>query len=304
MRKFINCMNKSLTQNTIQYCQQKFNLNWQVPMAFYCQQMVGFKDKDVLDVGGILPKEFVLDYLKARSWTSLDTIDYAASLAEDISDYQDVVTRIKKSEGTTFFIREDGTEAEYRVILTNIEDLPSEYYDRYDLIFSTATFEHLNKFPLALEKMFLALRPSGKLFSMFSPIWSAHDGHHLRTITDKQGKMFNFGNSPIPPWGHLLMRSPELYKHLCHHTDQETAGVIVHHVYNHPSINRLFTEDYFDYINQTDFEIEKFQPTFYSQIPQRIQEKLESLYPGRKQFANNGILTMLKKNNIDNIAIF
>lgn len=297
-------MNNNLTQDTIQSCQQKLNLQWQVPMAFACQQMVGFKDKKVLDVGGILPKEFVFNYLKARSWTSLDTIDYAASLAEDISGYQGVAAKMKKLEETTSFIREDGTEAGYRVILTNIEDLPSQYYNQYDLIFSTATFEHLNKFPLALEKMFLALKPSGQIFSMFSPIWSAHDGHHLRTITDQQGRTFNFGSSPIPPWGHLLMRSPELYKHLCQHTDRETAGVIVHHVYNHPSINRLFTEDYFDYISQTDFVIKQFQLTYHSRISQCIQEKLESLYPGRKQFANNGILTILEKPLINNIAIF
>jgi hypothetical protein len=34
------------------------------------------------------------------------------------------------------------------MIRENIEDLPEEYYNQYDLIFSIATFEHIHKLPL------------------------------------------------------------------------------------------------------------------------------------------------------------
>ncbi|MBD2464228.1 methyltransferase domain-containing protein [Oscillatoria sp. FACHB-1407] len=288
-------MEKKLTASNIAEVQAKFDLHWQVTMAFACQEMVGFEGKDVLDVGGILPKDFVLGYLKANSWTALETLEYAESLEKEIPDYTDVKAWIQNSEGSTAYLRDDGTFAKYSVVLSNIEDLPSQYYSRYDLIFSTATFEHLNKFPLALEKMFAALKPGGKLCSIFSPVWSAHDGHHLRTITDKRGNVFHFGNSPIPPWGHLLMRPPQLYQHLCQFTDEETAGIIIHHVYDHPSINRLFTEDYLEYIKQTKFIIEHFEPVYHGEIPPETQRQLEALYPGRKSFTNNGITIVLEK---------
>ncbi|HEY9619570.1 MAG TPA: methyltransferase domain-containing protein [Crinalium sp.] len=288
-------MDKKLTESNIKEVQAKFDLDWQVTMAFMCQEMVGFEGKDVLDVGGILPQEFVLEYLKANSWTALETLEYAESLEEEIPGYAEVKEWIKNSEGTTAYLRDNGTFAKYSVVLSNIEDLPAQYYSRYDLIFSTATFEHLNKFPLALEKMFAALKTGGKLCSIFSPIWSAHDGHHLRTITDKQGNTFNFANSPIPLWGHLLMRPPELYQHLCQFTDEETAEIIVNHVYYHPSINRLFTEDYLNYVKQTPFTIKHFEPVYHREISPEIQQQLEALYPGRKSFTNNGIVMVLEK---------
>lgn len=287
-----------ITEQIFQECSAKFKEleSYQINFAFTCSQIIGFEGKNVLEVGGALPREFVFDYLNAFSWTALDAVSYSETLAIMHSEYQDVVKRVKQSVEKSLYTRTDGTFSWYKVFLMNIENLPLEHYGKYDLIYSSATFEHLNQFPGALGKMFQALKPGGILFSMFSPIWSAYNGHHLRNISDKEGKVtYNFGNSPIPPWGHLLMRPPDLYRHLTQITDAETAQKILYDVFHCPSINRLFTEDYVDFVSQTSFIVREMQATFNTTVPAQIQEQLERIYPGRKLFGNNGILMILEK---------
>jgi SAM-dependent methyltransferase len=289
-----------LKQEQIQECQSKFNLSYHVNFAHICQQLVGFENKDVLEVGGSLPPDFVFDYLGVKSWTGIETPDYEKSLEETggITHTGTIIKDIKNISNCKF---NNQPEGKYKFYLENIEDLPEEYYNQYDLIFSIATFEHIHKLPLALDKMFLALKPGGKLFSMFAPIWSAYDGHHLPNLVDKQGKKFHFGDSPIPPWGHLLMSPPEMYSYLCQFTDKETANLMVYYIYHSPHINRLFTEDYLAYINQSSFITDKIDLIFTHPIDLEIKSKLEHFYPGRKYFQNNGILLICGKQEEKNL---
>lgn len=198
-----------LSESNIAECQSKFNLSYHVSFAHICQELVGFAGKDVLEVGGSLPPEFVFNYLDVKSWSGIETPEYEESLQEagGLSHAGTILYDLKDIPKLGF---KDRTLEKYNFFLANIEDLPPEYYEKYDLIFSIATFEHIHKLPAALDKMFLALKPGGKLFSLFAPIWSSSNGHHLPKITDRSGQVFEFGNSPIPPWGHLLMRPPEL----------------------------------------------------------------------------------------------
>jgi len=286
-------MTQKLTESNISECQAKFNLSYHVPFAHWCQQLVGFEGKDVLEVGGSLPKEFVLDYLNVKSWPALEAPDFEVYLDRVASAAEG--SKLGKVDYSAFGFTEREL-SNYNFFAGYIEELPPAYYQKYDLIFSIAAFEHIHKFPLPLEKMFLALKPGGQLFSIFTPIWSAHDGHHLPPITEpNQGKTFNFQNSPIPPWGHLLMRPPELCRYLYQHTDKETADAITHYVYNSPHINRFFTEDYVEFINQSSFKVKRLEPIGLSKIENNTQQTLEKLYPGRSQFANNGILAILEK---------
>ncbi len=287
-------MNKRLTETNISECQAKFNLSYHVPYAYTCQQLIGFEGKDVLEVGGSLPKNFVLDYLNVKSWSAIETPDYEAALKE-VGGLSHEGTIIPNVNDVSKFGFHNRALEDYNFFLENVEDIPSEYYNKYDLIFSIAAFEHIQKFPIALEKMFFALKPGGQLFSMFSPIWSARDGHHLPNITDKQGTTFNFGNSPIPPWGHLLMKPAEMCRYLYKFTDKDTANLIVYYVYNSPHINRFFTEDYIEFINESLFSVSRLDLTFPAIIEKETQLALEKLYPGRTKFENNGILLILEK---------
>lgn len=70
---------------------------------------------------------------------------------------------------------------------------------------------------------------------------------------------------------------------------------MIYNIYHNQHINRLFTEDYIEYIRQSPFEAENIQLTFPANIPPNIQQALEDQNPRKKHFANNGLLLVLKK---------
>ncbi|MBI5590631.1 MAG: methyltransferase domain-containing protein [Deltaproteobacteria bacterium] len=254
---------------------------------------------DVLEVGGSLSKGFVLDELQVNSWTGMESPEYATEVKKEnkVEDnnrlFGSTLPDVEKND--IGFHEPILSRGAYTVFYANIEELPEAHYEKYDRIFSIAAFEHILKFPFALRKMYAALKPGGKLFTMFSPIWSSHNGHHLLPITDRAGKTYTFNNSPIPPWGHLLMRPAELYDFLRHRTDEETSVQLVYFVYTSPHINRFFTEDYAQFVQQSPFNILRLEATFPVDIQPDVQQHLQQLYPGREHFANNGILMVLER---------
>lgn len=95
------------------------------------------------------------------------------------------------------------------------------------------------------------------------------------------------------------MRPADMHRYLLRHTDPVTATEIVYYVYQSPHINRLFTEDYITFFQNSSFTVERLQLTFPFQGPtdliERAQKTLESLHPGRRHFLNNGIFVILRK---------
>lgn len=262
----------------------KYGLTYHIPYARQAEHLIGLSGKRVLEVGGALPAEFALDGIGASSWLAIEDVSYyadAGGLPAALADAPEL-TMIDDLSG-------------YRLARGRIEALPPALHGRFDAIFSIAAFEHLDRFPRALRAMHAALRPGGKLFSLFAPVWSAHDGHHLQGVTDKAGRRFTYHDSSIPPWGHLLMRPPELYEHLLGVTDADAAAEVVYMVYHSPSINRLFTEDYADYVGRSPFHIVHLNGVFPVDIPADTAAALTTLFPGRRHFNNNGLLMVLEK---------
>ena len=265
---------------------KKYNLSYHIDFALTAQQYVGLRGKKDLEIGGSLPRGLVLDDLGAEKWVASEELSYYSEIRADI-----------KKEGFVNLEDVDNIEilGSYAVVSGRAEQLTDAFSEGFDVVFSIAAFEHIDRLPLALSRMHRVLKPGGRLFTMFSPIWSAHDGHHLHGVVDKQGNEFSFGKSPIPPWGHLLLRPPQLYTHLLAHTDEEAAAEIVYHVYNSPSINRLFTEDYAEYFQKSPFQVDTIAAIFLKPPPEDVQKRLEALFPGRQRFDNNGILAVLTR---------
>src|ERR1039458_7291910 len=107
--------------------------------------------------------------------------------------------------------------------------------------------------PWTLSNIFRSF-PACSCLVVYSVIWSSHFGHHLWGVTDKAGNTYYIESSPIPKWGHLLMRPHEMHRYLLDHTDFETADEIVYHVYHSEILNRLFFEDYQAYFAQSKFK--------------------------------------------------
>ncbi|MBT3928807.1 MAG: methyltransferase domain-containing protein [Rhodospirillaceae bacterium] len=282
------------TEAEIDALRETYGLDYQVPHLLDAEQIVGIRGKRVLEAGGSLPAGLVMDELGAKQWIGIIEPDWRPNRS-DISG-SDGAEHPGLDESRRLGDVAGAEELEAHQILAGaVENIPESLAGHFDLIFSTAAFEHFLKFPAALERMYRALRPGGCLFAMIGPIWSAHDGHHLPPITDKSGVRMNFHSSPIPPWGHLLMRPPEMYRHLLTATDAETAQAMVYAVYHAPGINRLFTEDYVAHFKDSSFEVEELTTVWNIEVKQNVQKALEAAHPGRKHFANNGLRAILRR---------
>lgn len=282
----------TLTRDTVAEFQQRYGLSYHVPHALDAQEVVGLAGKAVLEIGGSLPESFVRDAFGVRAWIAVEEMSYwreiEASGGVQGSPPGAVVRRVTDASARDL-------AAGYGVFAGRVEELPAALHGRFDVAFSIAAFEHITTLALTLDGAYAALRPGGCLFALFSPIWSAHDGHHLPSIRDRGGRDFDFAQSPIPPWAHLLLRPPELFAYLLGHTDRETAAEMVYYVYHSPHINRLFTEDYVAYCRASRFAVERCDLVWPLAPPPAIQGELERRHPGRTQFTNGGMLLVLRK---------
>ena len=256
---------------------------------------VSFEGKKVLEVGGSLPRDLVIGELGAAQWVCVHEYDYWDALPD--SRDLDRNTYFAKTD-CVHKVEDAGALSElppYCVLDGAIENLPESLKGTFDVVYSAAAFEHILNFPMALNMMHAALRAGADLFSCFSPIWPACNGHHLPEVVDAGGRRFNFNNSPIPNWGHLLLRPAELHRLLLGRTDPATAQRIVTYVYGSPHINRMFVEDYVDYVNGSAFTIGHLQGTFETEVPPEVLDLLTKRYPGCRHFGFNGLMMHLKK---------
>lgn len=274
--------------------QKAFGLFYHVPYAANAAKHVGFVNKRVLEVGGSLPPGFVRDHLGVAQWTAVEELSYW----QVIDQVEHRATPLQKNyvKKLTDAVPTDVEGNEYLLLDGAIENVPEALNDTFDLAFSIACFEHLSRLPKALSSIYRALKPGGKLFAMFSPMWSAWDGHHLPKVTDASGQTFYFGkNNPIPPWGHLLCTPSEMFEFLVKKTDPTAAEEMVYYIYHAPNINRLFAEDYLRYIAMSPFKTVGLMETFKRPVPPEMQAELERYHPNKKRFSNNGYLAVLQK---------
>ncbi len=275
------------------YLRQRFGLSYHVPYCVQADQLVGLRGKRVLEVGGSLPAEFVKNNLGVAQWTAVEELSYWRTV-DQVEKLTDSPLQ-QQADAKLTAATPDLLDQDYVLLDGAIEDAPDTLAGQFDVAFSIACFEHVSRLPKALDRIARLLKPGGQLFTMFSPIWSAHDGHHLPNITDRTGRTFVFGNSPIPPWGHLLAGPSGLYQYLLNHTDAATAEEMVYYVYHAPHINRLFAEDYVNYFQQSPLTVKVCDGTFPIDIPEKMQAELEKMHPDKTLFRFNGLLAVLQK---------
>lgn len=281
-----------MTQENIAEYQRRFGLGYHVPYALEAQAVIGLRGKAVLEVGGSLPEAFVSEGLGVAQWIAIEEMGYWHEIAASGGTQG---TPPKTAAPTLAGARAGDLDARYRLFSGRVEDLPEDLHGRFDAAFSIAAFEHFENPATALAGIHAALKPGGRLFAMFSPIWSAYNGHHLPSIRDRSGRTFSFAQSPVPPWAHLLMQPEELRAYLLRETDAEAAQEILFYVFESRHINRLFSEDYEAVCRASPFHVERCEPTFPVQVPAPVREALRARYPGRAHFENSGLLLVLRK---------
>jgi SAM-dependent methyltransferase len=280
----------TLTSEELEYYKREYNLAGQPDFLLEMNRHCSLEGKRVLEVGGSnLPKPLLFDVLRVRQWISVDRV-YPENRQYWPSQYKHTGV-IPISEDIDYRVLD-----QHVILDGGIEKLPASFAGQFDAVISMDAFEHIPKFATMLDRTYDALRPGGRMLSMYSVIWSSHFGHHLWGVTDRAGNTYYIESSPIPKWGHLLMRPPEMYRFLLNHTDPQAADEIVYHVYHSEILNRLFYEDYQAYFAGSRFEnveLKKFMPDVHPDA--ETQKTLEQLYPGRKEFAAMGMLAICEK---------
>jgi SAM-dependent methyltransferase len=284
-----------LNAQQLQEIKARYALAGQPDFLLRMNAIAPFRGKRVLEIGGSnMPKELIFDRFGARQWISVDRVYPENRQYWPIQYSQTGVIPISRSI--------DYFALDRHVILDGrVENLPASFAGQFDLVVSMDAFEHIHRFATMLDLAYSSLRPGGQMLSMYSVIWSAHFGHHLWGVTDKAGRTYYIESSPIPPWGHLLMTPPQMYRYLLDHTDAETADEIVWHVYHSEILNRLFYEDYEEYLRGSRFkqwEMGKFIPDVEPDDATRA--RLEALYPGRKQFGATSIFLIAQREEAAN----
>ena len=128
------------------------------------------------------------------------------------------------------------------VIAARAEDLPLPDAS-VDAVFSCNAFQFIDV-AATLAQVRRVLRPGGTLYAHFGPIWSAADGHQLEYVTYAGRPLTFWDDTLLPPWAHLAYPPEELRALLRSGLPHELADLLVWHVYDSPTINRLFFEDY------------------------------------------------------------
>ncbi len=218
--------------------------------------------RDVLEVGGTLPVEFVAR-TEPRSWTSLDL-------------------GAKTHDGGTF----------HRVVAGDAAEMPLDG-ESVDLVFSSSAFEHISRLGVALSEMFRVLRPGGIVYSDFGPIWSSEEGHHLRgapkTALEEAGKW------PLAPWVHLTATLTQMRQFLADGLDPDEAKRVERWIYRRDSLNRLWYEDYVHHFYSSGFKVEQLLVKEGQQPSAAVLDAVARRHPGRSNLHVTGFRVILQK---------
>jgi len=173
--------------------------------------------------------------------------------------------------------------------------------ETFDIIVSLAAFEHFNDLDKAFLEMYRVLKPNGLLYTKFGPIWSSAWGHHL-WITHN-GQVYNYKNTPLPPFCHLLMTSDEIANLCSFRFDQKLAQAITSYVTGSRDQNRMFFEDYERLVYKSPFEPLVFTASSNFPLPNdyhadnydTLFSTLRRKFPGYSHFSLNSVQLFLKK---------
>lgn len=229
--------------------------------AFF-ERVFDISGKDVLEIGGSLPPEFIAAAGTA-SWTSLD-----------------------------LKVEQEVHSPGYRLLQGDANSLPLPD-GSCDLVFSSSAFEHMEDLPGVLSEAARVLRPGGVLYSDFGPIWSSAAGHHLRG--GAQAALVRAGLWPLEPWSHLTLTRRQMGQFLTDRLEAVDKRTVERWLYRRTTLNRLFFEDYIHFFHASPLTVRRIIFKTGPAPDPQILEQLQRRQPGRTGFEVNGFRIVLRK---------
>lgn len=234
----------------------------------YSSKWINFKDKTILEVG-------------CGNGEMLKEIDRRFNPKEIVGINSEIEGFWKTNEEDTGKIKI--IEADIRSF-----DYPDEYFDH---IITVATFEHINNLDVALENMKRLLKPTGRIYTFFSPIWTSIIGHHYNFwVSAEEAKI-------IPPWGHLWMNEEEMYSYLKERVNEQKAKDACNRIYHSSSINRLGRRDFYEIIQNSGFLVREMKEQilfnrarYYGELENEMTEEIYNKLKDKYSIADLGVV--------------
>jgi SAM-dependent methyltransferase len=126
-----------------------------------------------------------------------------------------------------------------------------------DAIFSCNALQFVNVVPVIAEA-YRILRSGGIFYAHFGPVWSGPDGHQLEYVRYHGRDLQFWQDTLLPPYAHLRFSPDELRSVLSSRLRPDLVEVLVAHVFESETINRLFVEDYLEAFSSSPFAIREF----------------------------------------------
>lgn len=131
---------------------------------------------------------------------------------------------------------------DYEVLRARAEELPLGDAS-VDAVFSSNALQFIDV-EATLAQVRRVLRPGGLFYAHFGPIWSAVDGHQLEYVEYAGRDLVFWRDTLLPPWAHLAYTRDELTGVLASALPPDLVELLVWHVHDSATVNRMFFEDY------------------------------------------------------------
>jgi hypothetical protein len=241
---------------------------------------IDFTGKQVMEIGGSnMPKQLLFEDLKAAKWICIDK-PWDSHLRNWDEHYKNLYTAEKSTA-----LSEALNASDYILYNMYTDDINDEFYGKFDVCVSNCSFEHITDMSAALRNIYSSLKPGGKLFARFGPVWSSALGSHFWLSNE-----LNHANSgSVPPFAHLIMSFSEIFdllKEIYTECDLNRINEMANAIKFGNNVNRYFFEDYEMFMDYSPFEHYSIIPYWEPHIDPNVRIKLSATYPQHAQYCH------------------
>ncbi len=147
--------------------------------------------------------------------------------------------------------------------------------DKFDIIISKETFEHVLDLNLVLDSMYDLLKDNGKVYSGFGPLYNFFNGDHGRTFS-------------ILPWFHLLLPQSFIINRVNKKNNSEIKSI------KQLGLNMYSLKDYMSLFNNSKFKIDYLKKNMSNNKISLIF-KFFSKFKSIEEYFTFNIFTILSK---------
>jgi SAM-dependent methyltransferase len=250
------------------------------------QTRVTLRGARILEMGGSLPPQFVMDVLGAAAWVCVDD---RSSWIQTMGGSRPPGTAVTELERRHL-------ESGWSCFDSSVHDIPELADGTFDLVVSFAALEHIPSVPKLLRRINSLLRPGGSAWLLVGPIWTGYRGHHIFPHDYPGYARETLGLlDRLEPWHHLLVEPMELYEWVKGHWGVNFADVVYSSVYESTRINRMGYSDYQRAIALSGMSVAAFQAWDRAPGLRPHLERVQARFPQQKGFEANGFHVLLQK---------